>query len=94
MVRRRTAERLCQLRVDQYLEIRANQATLIWVPEPESKATAAVTYREWRVNEFAALLTGFAGVHTGDRVTFHLPMVPEPIPPSAGRQVRTRRNPD
>jgi acetyl-CoA synthetase len=29
------------------------------------------------VNEFAALLKDFGGVETGDRVTFHLPMVPE-----------------
>ena len=65
--------------VDRHLPTRANQAALIWVPEPESEATAAITYRElWRrVNEFAALLQGFAGVATGDRVTFHLPMVPE-----------------
>jgi acetyl-CoA synthetase len=65
--------------VDRHLPSRANQAALIWVPEPETEATAAITYRElWRrVNEFAALLKGFAGVETGDRVTFHLPMVPE-----------------
>ena len=29
------------------------------------------------MNEFAALLRDFAGVEAGDRVTFHLPMVPE-----------------
>jgi acetyl-CoA synthetase len=29
------------------------------------------------VNEFAALLQDFGGVQTGDRVTFHLPMLPE-----------------
>jgi acetyl-CoA synthetase len=29
------------------------------------------------VNEFAALLRDFCGVKTGDRITFHLPMVPE-----------------
>jgi acetyl-CoA synthetase len=65
--------------VDRHLATRANEAALIWVPEPEDEATLAVTYRElWRrVNEFAALLKGFAGVETGDRVTFHLPMVPE-----------------
>jgi acetyl-CoA synthetase len=65
--------------VDRHLKTRANQAALVWVPEPEGEATVAVTYRElWRrVNEFAALLRGFAGVQTGDRVTFHLPMVPE-----------------
>jgi acetyl-CoA synthetase len=65
--------------VDRHLAERGNQAALIWVPEPESEETKAVTYRELyrRVNEFAALLEGFGGVQTGDRVTFHLPMVPE-----------------
>ena len=38
-----------------------------------------ITYQELykRVNEFAALLEGFGGVKVGDRVTFHLPMVPD-----------------
>jgi acetyl-CoA synthetase len=65
--------------VDRHLATRANQAALIWVPEPEPELSQAITYRELhqRVNEFAALLRDFAGVKTGDRVTFHLPMVPE-----------------
>jgi acetyl-CoA synthetase len=65
--------------VDRHLKTRPNQAALIWVPEPEEEAHQAITYRELykRVNEFAALLKGFGGVETGDRVTFHLPMVPE-----------------
>ena len=56
-----------------------NKAALIWVPEPEAEETKAITYQELykRVNEFAALLRGFCGLQTGDRVTFHLPMVPE-----------------
>ena len=29
------------------------------------------------MNEFAALLRDFAGVKAGDRVTLHMPMVPE-----------------
>jgi acetyl-CoA synthetase len=64
--------------VDRHLATRPNQSALIWVPEPESEVTQAITYRELyaRVNEFAALLRDFAGVKTGDRVTFHLPMVP------------------
>src|SRR5208283_6008343 len=38
-----------------------------------------VTYRELyvRVNEFAALLRDFCGLKQGDRVTIHMPMVPE-----------------
>ena len=65
--------------VDRHLAKNRNKAALIWVPEPEDQETKAVTYQELyvRVNEFAALLQGFCGVQTGDRVTFHLPMVPE-----------------
>ncbi len=45
----------------------------------ESEPTQAITYRDLyrRVNEFAALLRDFCGLKTGDRVTFHLPMVPD-----------------
>ncbi len=65
--------------VDRHLATSRNRAALIWVPEPEAEATQAITYQELhaRVNEFAALLRDFGGVATGDRVTFHLPMVPE-----------------
>jgi acetyl-CoA synthetase len=65
--------------VDRHLASSANKAALIWVPEPETEETKAVTYQELycRVNEFAALLQDFCGVRVGDRVTFHLPMVPE-----------------
>jgi acetyl-CoA synthetase len=65
--------------VDRHLVTSRNKAALIWVPEPEAQETRAITYQELykRVNEFAALLDGFGGVQTGDRVTFHLPMVPE-----------------
>ncbi len=65
--------------VDRHLATQRNKAALIWVPEPEEEQTQAITYQELyrRVNEFAALLRDFGGVQTGDRVTFHLPMVPE-----------------
>ena len=65
--------------VDRHLATRRNKAALIWVPEPEADNPVPVTYQELyrRVNEFAALLRDFGGVKTGDRVTFHLPMVPE-----------------
>ncbi len=65
--------------VDRHLAGSRNKAALIWVPEPEAEEPKAITYGELhrRVNEFAALLRDFAGVQTGDRVTFHLPMVPE-----------------
>jgi len=65
--------------VDRHLATNRNKAAIIWVPEPETAGSVAITYQELyrRVNEFAALLRGVAGVETGDRVTFHLPMVPE-----------------
>jgi acetyl-CoA synthetase len=65
--------------VDRHLATSRDNAALIWVPEPEAEDTKAITYQELykRVNEFAALLRDFCGVQTGDRVTFHLPMVPE-----------------
>jgi acetyl-CoA synthetase len=65
--------------VDRHLESRGSKNALIWVPEPEEEETKEITYEELhrRVNEFAALLADFGGVQTGDRVTFHLPMVPE-----------------
>ena len=69
----------CYNCVDRHLETSHNKAALIWVPEPEAEETKAITYRELyvRVNEFAALLRDFGGIQTGDRITFHLPMVPE-----------------
>jgi acetyl-CoA synthetase len=64
--------------VDRHLEERGDQNALIWVAEPEDVAPVEITYKELhtRVNEFAALLKD-VGVKTGDRITFHLPMVPE-----------------
>ena len=69
----------CYNCVDRHLAKSRNKAALIWVPEPEEEADSAITYQELyvRVNEFAALLRDFAGVKPGDRVTFHMPMVPE-----------------
>jgi acetyl-CoA synthetase len=69
----------CYNCVDRHLETRANQAALIWVPEPESELTQTITYRELhrRVNQFAALLRDYCGLKAGDRVTLHMPMVPE-----------------
>src|SRR6266540_2209228 len=64
---------------DSYWHTTLNKAAFIWVPEPEVEDTQAITYQELyrRVNEFAALLRDFCGLKAGDRVTFHLPMVPE-----------------
>jgi acetyl-CoA synthetase len=65
--------------VDRHLATYGNKAAFIWVPEPEDAETKVITYRELhrRVNEFAAVLRDFCGLKQGDRVTFHMPMVPE-----------------
>ncbi len=69
----------CYNCVDRHLATNRNKAAFIWAPEPETEDFETITYQELyiRVNEFAALLRDFCGVKTGDRVTFHLPMVPE-----------------
>ena len=65
--------------VDRHLKQFKNKAAFIWVPEAEEELDRTITYQDLfvRVNEFAALLRDFAGVKAGDRVTFHMPMVPE-----------------
>jgi acetyl-CoA synthetase len=65
--------------VDRHLGPRGDKNALIWVPEPEAAEIQEITYADLhrRVNEFAALLKDFVGAKAGDRVTFHLPMVPE-----------------
>jgi len=65
--------------IDRHLAKDPNKAAIIWVPELERDETQVITYQELyrRVNEVASLLRGFCGVKVGDRVTFHLPMVPE-----------------
>ena len=69
----------CYNCVDRHLPKYKNKAAIIWVPEPEDEPHVALTYRELyvRVNEVAAVLRDFAGLKAGDRVTLHLPMVPE-----------------
>jgi acetyl-CoA synthetase len=69
----------CYNCVDRHLAQHKNKAALIFVPEPEHEAATVITYQELyrRVNETAALLRDFAGLKTGDRVTIHMPMIPE-----------------
>jgi acetyl-CoA synthetase len=69
----------CHNCVDRHLVKHKNKAAIIYVPEPEDESTSVLTYQELyvRVNEFAALLEDFAGLKAGDRVTLHMPMVPE-----------------
>src|SRR2546429_8343472 len=64
--------------VDRHREKHGGKAAFIVVPEPEAEQDVTVTYRDLyeRVNEMAALLRGL-GLKAGDRVTLHMPMVPE-----------------
>jgi len=65
--------------VDRHLAEHKNKAAFIFVPEPENESMQVLTYRELyiRVNETAAMLRDFAGLKAGDRVTIHMPMIPE-----------------
>ncbi len=65
--------------VDRHLARHKNKAAIHFVPEPEDERASVVTYRELyvRVNEFAAVLRDEIGLKAGDRVTLHMPMVPE-----------------
>jgi acetyl-CoA synthetase len=65
--------------VDRHAESRPDKDAIIWVGEPEADEPVHISYAELlgRVNEFAALLRDFAGLKQGDRVTLHMPMVPE-----------------
>ena len=70
---------VCYNCVDRHLAENKNKAAFIFVSELEEHAPVAVTYQELyhRVNEVAAMLRDFAGLKTGDRVTIHMPVVPE-----------------
>ena len=65
--------------VDRHLAKYKNKAAILYVPEPEDEPHEVLTYQELysRVNEVAALLRDFGDVKSGDRVTIHMPMVPE-----------------
>jgi len=69
----------CYNCVDRHLTKYKNKAALMFVPEPEDEPIQAVTYQDLftRVNEMAAVLRDFCGLKTGDRVTIHMPMIPE-----------------
>src|SRR5713226_7229360 len=70
---------VCYNCVDRHLAKHKNKAAFIFVGEPEHEAPQVLTYRELyvRVNETAAMLRDFAGLKAGDRVTIHMPMIPE-----------------
>ena len=65
--------------VDRHLAKWKNKAALIFVPEPEDEPIYTLTYQELytRVNEVAAVFRDFCGLQKGDRVTIHMPMIPE-----------------
>ena len=65
--------------VDRHLKMNKNKTAIHFVPEPIDEKYEHITYQELyvRVNEFAALLRDFCGLKAGDRVTLHMPMVPE-----------------
>ena len=69
----------CYNCLDRHLAKDKNKAALHFVPEPENELAQHITYQELfvRVNEFAAVLRDFCGLKAGDRVTLHMPMVPE-----------------
>ncbi|HEY6277922.1 MAG TPA: acetate--CoA ligase [Streptosporangiaceae bacterium] len=65
--------------VDRHAAANPDKIAIVFVPELESDEHAHISYGDLlrQVNEFAALLRDFAGLKAGDRVTLHLPMVPE-----------------
>ncbi|MCB0177475.1 MAG: acetate--CoA ligase [Anaerolineae bacterium] len=65
--------------IDRHLAKNRNKTALLYLPEPEDETHQPITYQElWvRVNETAAMLRDFCGVKQGDRITIHMPMVPE-----------------
>ena len=70
---------VCSNCVDRHLAQYRNKAAFIFVPEPEYEPVYTITYQELftRVNEVAAVLRTFCGLEKGDRVTIHMPMIPE-----------------
>ena len=65
--------------VDRHLTEYGDKPALIWVPEEEDEPDQIITYNDLyqKVNEFSALLKDFCGLKRGDRVTLHMPMIPE-----------------
>ena len=65
--------------IDRHLAKNKNKTAIHFVPEPLNEGYQHITYQDLyvRVNEFAALLRDFCGLKAGDRVTLHMPMVPE-----------------
>ncbi len=65
--------------VDRHAQASPDKTAIVFVPELESDDHVKISYAELlrQVNEFAAVLRDSLGLKTGDRVTLHMPMVPE-----------------
>ncbi len=65
--------------VDRHAAADPDKTAILFIPELESDEAVHLSYGELlrQVNEFAAVLRDFAGLKAGDRVTLHMPMVPE-----------------
>ena len=65
--------------VDRHAEANPDKTAIVFVPELESDEHVHISYADLlgQVNEFAAVLRDDLGLATGDRVTLHMPMVPE-----------------
>jgi len=65
--------------IDRHLKEHKNKTAIHFVPELEEEDIVHMTYQTlyMRVNEVAAVLRDELGLKKGDRVTLHLPMVPE-----------------
>jgi acetyl-CoA synthetase len=65
--------------VDRHAAASPDKTAIVFVPELEEDEHVHISYSELlrQVNEFAAVLRDDLGLKTGDRVTLHMPMVPE-----------------
>ena len=65
--------------MDRHAQAKPDKAAIICVPELETEEHVRISYAELhrQVNEFAAVLRDTLGLKAGDRVTLHMPMVPE-----------------
>ena len=65
--------------VDRHAASNPYKTAIVFVPEPEADDPVHISYAELyrQVNELAAVLRDDLGLKTGDRVTLHMPMVPE-----------------
>src|SRR5690348_11574215 len=65
--------------VDRHAAASPDKTAIIFVPELEDDEHVHISYAELlrQVHEFSALLRDSANLKAGDRVTLHMPMVPE-----------------